>query len=75
MNGVVMKASIYKAEELGVSEEGGKWVAYCEAHTTLINSELKKYIIGIETENFCECCNETCGCSLFYGEKHISEME
>jgi hypothetical protein len=55
-----MKAKIYKAEELGVAPDDGKWVAYCETHATLINGETKKSIFGIETEEFCECCSEIC---------------
>jgi hypothetical protein len=55
-----MKAYVGKALEEGLDDEGGKWVAICEKHATILNVPLKKYAVGIDTEEFCDCCRGNC---------------
>jgi hypothetical protein len=68
-----MKAGIEKAEVYGADSTDGKWIAYCEVHGELVNAETKKSIIGIQTEEFCNCCRGNCRCYLWFGDKHFSE--
>ena len=55
-----MIAEITKAEDAGLCNDGGKWVAICETHATSINAKTKKALIGIDTTEFCECCTGNC---------------
>lgn len=55
-----MKAFIGKAIDEGLDDEGGKWVAICEQHSTILNVPFKKYIKGIDTDEFCDCCRGNC---------------
>jgi hypothetical protein len=55
-----MKAYIGKATDEGLDDEGGKYVAICNQHFTILNSQFKKYIVGIDTDEFCDCCRGNC---------------
>ena len=55
-----MKAYIAKALEEGLCDAGGKWIAICEAHSTLVNAETRKALAGISTKEFCDCCRANC---------------
>lgn len=57
----MIKATIYKTEEIGgCIEDGGKWTAVCELHSTLVQGETKKELQNILTEEFCSCCQGNC---------------
>lgn len=68
-----MKAVVGKAEVFGCDTWGGDWVAVCDAHGTILNAERKKYLAGIDTEEFCDCCRENCQCFAIHGDKHFAE--
>jgi hypothetical protein len=55
-----MKAYVAKATDEGLCDAGGKWVAICEAHSTLINTDTKKSAISSDTMEFCDCCTGNC---------------
>jgi len=55
-----MKAYVAKAKDEGLCDAGGNWVAICEAHSTLMNAETKKSLVGISTMEFCDCCTSNC---------------
>lgn len=69
-----MKATVGKTEEYGLDVNDGKWIAICDTHSTLLNSDTKKSLIGIDTREFCDCCRENCSCFAVYGDKHHSEV-
>ena len=55
-----MKAYVAKATDEGLCDAGGKWVAICEKHSTLINTDTKKSASNSDTIEFCDCCRGNC---------------
>lgn len=62
-----MNAAIGKAEAFGLDGEGGKWVAVCDQHGTSLNASTKKFLLNMETSEFCECCAGFCECKKCVG--------
>ena len=55
------KATIYSAEELGVSaEDGGKWVLVCEPHGQIVQDTNKKRLAQWKNHSaqWCSDCQE-----------------
>jgi hypothetical protein len=48
--------TIGTAQELGCDPDGGKWVAICETHCTVVNVATKAIALTLSTDDFCEYC-------------------
>lgn len=55
----------YVAEEQGISaEDGGKYMALCNAHSTNLQVTSRAALLRVlaaGTNEFCDCCRGTCG--------------
>ena len=52
--------TIDKTEDLGLSASDGKYTAICNLHDTCVSANFKNELVGIATEEFCDCCRNAC---------------
>lgn len=53
------KARVTTAEDEGLDPSGGKWVAVCDEHNTLVNTRTRKQAESSHTDDFCDECRDS----------------
>lgn len=51
-----MKARVSTAEVEGLDPAGGRWLAICDRHSTVVNNETRDLARRTDTVDFCEAC-------------------
>lgn len=46
------------AEDLGLDDDGGKWVVCCDEHSTVVNVDTRRVALEIKSWEFCDECRD-----------------